>query len=368
LEKFDVIIIGAGGAGLMTARELGKLKHKVLLLDKKQDLLKFSFNTLGSFIDLDKFSLSDNVIAQRIETITLHTKLLKRKLKNNAYILDKKKLHCELLDSLDTGFVSIKTGTKIIDFCTDSQGKICSINDSDSNSYAAEIFIDCSGNEGFFTKKLNLQEQKFTLATGVEYNVAYLGEKTEGHLFMGKDYQGGYAWIFPLQNKRAIVGFGSFDDSIVKDLKKKLDTLLEMPIFKNLVNKDTTKCEGGSIPITRVNTNFIHKNIIAVGDSVSQVNPVVGEGYKFIFESSYLATEAIDLSLKNNDLAFLEEYNKNWNKRFKENYNFSKYVQKKIFKYSKYPFVVDIVTFFLKTKSDEKIIKVLSGEYNRAKK
>jgi digeranylgeranylglycerophospholipid reductase len=368
LEKFDVIIVGAGGAGLMTARELGKLKYKVLLLDKKNDILKFPFNTLGSFLDLEKFSLSENVVAQKTESIVLHTKLHKRKLKSKLHVLDKRELHLELINSLDLNFVTLKTGIKIVSFSSDPEGNIHEIQDHSLNSYGAKIFIDCSGNDGFFTKKFNLQEQNFTLATGVEYNVEYLGKKTDLHLFLGKEYQGGYAWVFPLQNKRAIIGFGSFDDAIVKNLKKKLDSIMEMPVLKELVKKDNNKCEGGSIPITRVNTNFVYKNLIAIGDSVTQVNPIVGEGYKFIFESSHIAANAVDLSLKSNDLHFLEEYNSQWKNRFKENYSFSKYVQKKIFKYSKYPFLIDLVIFFLKTKSDEKLVKVLSGEYNRNKK
>lgn len=48
------------------------------------------------------------------------------------------------------------------------------------------------------------------LATGVEYNVKYLGNPSEGHLLMGKVYQGGYGWIFPFKDERAIIGVASF--------------------------------------------------------------------------------------------------------------------------------------------------------------
>lgn len=368
MEKFDAIIIGAGGAGLMTARELGKLKYNVLILDKKKDILDFSFNTLGSFIDLKKFSLSENVVAQKINSVIIYSKLFKRKLNCKAYILDKKELHKEILESLDKKHVILKSGVKINNYELDDEGNIKSICDSNLNTYSAKIFIDCSGNDGILTKKLNLQENKFKLATGVEYNVEYLGEQSEAHLFMGKDFQGGYAWIFPLKNKRAIVGFGSFDNKITKNLKKNLDHILTLSTFVKLVKKDTTKCEGGSIPLTEVKTQFVFKNVIAVGDSVTQVNPIVGEGYKFIFESSFLACEAIDLALKNDNLELLNFYNTNWNKRFTENYQFAKYAQNKIFKYSKIPFLVDFILFFLKSKKDEKLIQVLAGEYNRKSK
>jgi len=52
MEKFDVVIIGGRTAGVILARELGKFKRKTLVLDRKKDLLEFSFNTLGSFLNL----------------------------------------------------------------------------------------------------------------------------------------------------------------------------------------------------------------------------------------------------------------------------------------------------------------------------
>ena len=73
-----------------------------------------------------------------------------------------------------------------------------------------------------------------------------------------------------------------------------------MPNIKKLVEKDNEKVEGGSIPITPVIDKFIHQNLVCVGDSVSQVNPVVGEGYKFIFESAIMASKAISKSLQEN--------------------------------------------------------------------
>ena len=80
-NSFDVIIVGGGTAGLMLARELGKLKHRVLILDRKDNLLHFSFNTLGSFIKLDDFGLSKNVVAQEIDYFVIASKRLSRKIK-----------------------------------------------------------------------------------------------------------------------------------------------------------------------------------------------------------------------------------------------------------------------------------------------
>jgi digeranylgeranylglycerophospholipid reductase len=363
MEKFDVVIVGAGTAGLLLARELSKLKYNILVIDRKKDILEFSFNTLGSFINLDQFGLSRNVVAQDIDTIALHSKSVKRRIKSSLYILDKKQVHIELLGAVDTKYVSIKTGINIKNIETDVDGKFVAIIDQNKEKYFGKLFVDASGTNGVLSKKVGLIPKKTQLATGVEYNVKYLGNKKELHLLIGKVYQGGYGWVFPLKNERAIIGFGTFDDKIVKDLKNRLHKILELPSIKKLVEKDNDKVEGGSIPITPVLDKFVIQNLVCVGDSVSQVNPIVGEGYKFIFEAAIMAIKAIHSALDNDDLSLLKNYETDWKNRFSANYLRSKRAQERFFKYSQNSLLMDYVLFISKLYPDARAIRSLSGEY-----
>jgi digeranylgeranylglycerophospholipid reductase len=105
---------------------------------------------------------------------------------------------------------------------------------------------------------------------------------------------------------------------------------------------------------------------VCVGDSVSQVHPIVDEGYKFIFEAALIASKAIEKSLKNKDLNYLLEYEANWRKRFLLNYKRSKRSkrsQARLFKYSQNNFLTDFIVFISKFLSDKRAIKTLSGEY-----
>ena len=364
MSQYDVVIIGGGGAGLMLARELGKAKHTVLILDRKENLLDFSFYTLASFMEPKDFNLSENVVAQEIDKICLHSKRFQTELKANIYTIDKRKLHEEIIQTLDTKYVTFKLGVHISGI-EEHQNRYTSVVDKEGNTYTAKIFVDASGTNGVLSKKVGLQKKKPELATAVEYNVKYLGNTNEIHLLIGKIYQGGYGWIFPLQDDRAIIGFGTHDKEMIKGLKTKLNKIIELPKIKKLVLKDTEKVEGGSIPITPVIETFIQQNLVCVGDSVSQVNPVVGEGYKFIFESAIMASQAIHKSLVENSLDSLSEYESNWQKRFSLNYKRSKIAQQRISKFSKKDLLIDVGMLLAKLRSNKKNIQSLSGEYEK---
>ena len=364
MKNYDVVIVGAGTAGLMLARELGKLKHKTLILDRKSNLLEFSFNTLGSFMKIEDFGLSENVIAQKIDTAVMHSKSFKHCIKGNTFILDKKLVHEELLNALDDEYITIQLNTLIKKINKNTDGKYTSIEDSKGNSFEAKIFVDASGTSGVISKEEGLREKNVELGPGVEYNVQYLGKPNEAHLFFGKEFKGGYGWIFPLKNQRATIGFGTVNQNMFKNLKNTLNEIIESPRVKKLVVKDNNLVEGGSLPITSVLTKFVKENLVCVGDSVSQVNPIVGEGYKFIFEAAIMASKAISKSLHSGSLDSLFDYEKVWEKRFLANYERSKIAQQRMVKLTNSDFLSDLaMLILLKLRPNHKNVNSLSGEY-----
>ena len=365
VKDYDIVIVGAGTAGLMLARELGRYECKTLVLDKRKDLLNFSFKTLATFMDLKNFGLSDDIIAQPIDKIIVHSKRYKSQIKGDLYILDKEILHKELLKSLDYNFVTIKTDVNIQNIFEDnSTQKYTHVADKRGVTYQGKIFIDASGTSGVLSKKAGLLNKKYEIATGVEYNVKYMGNPNEMHIMVGKVYEGGYGWIFPLKNERAIIGYGAYDAKLAKGLKESLNKIIELPNIKNLVIKDNEVVEGGSIPSTPVIEKFVSNNLVCVGDSVSQVNPIGGEGYKFIFEAAFMASKAIKKSLQKNDLNLLSEYEKDWKSRFSYNYKRSKIAQKRVYNtLTRSDFLTDLGMILSKLRSNKKNFQSISGEY-----
>ena len=364
MKHFDVVIIGAGCAGLMTAQLLARKNLSVALLDRKSDLLDLSFLTLGSFMDITKYGLSEKVIASKITKGSFFSKNMSvTKTADNVSIIDKTQLHRELLQKCNDTGVTIVKQCLIADVVLNASGGIAHVRDKNDNSFHGKIYIDATGTAGFLSKILGLQEKTFPLAVGLEYDVSYTGDPHEVIFFIGPEYAGGYGWIFPLGNNRAIVGFGTFNPAIRSNLKQGLAAIIEDKRVKNFIEIDDPTTYGGNIPITAVNTTLYKNNVVCVGDSVSQVNPLVGEGYKFIMDSAMIAADAIVKALAANDLALLDKYELQWQQANKIHYLNSKKLQSLLAKSHQYNLLTDIGLFFLKLKRAKTVSKILSGEF-----
>lgn len=243
-------------------------------------------------------------------------------------------------------------------------GKIFFVKDEKGNEYFAKIFIDASGVAGVISRKLELQDQNFPIGRGLEYNVEYFGPQSQCHLFIGKSFKGGYGWIFPCGGNRAIFGYATMDSSIHEDLKKRIEEVLKLPAVKKLVRKDNEKINGGTIP-TNIKNKFVKGNAVCVGDSVSQVNPLVGEGYRFVLETGLIASSYIEKAIRENDLNILLGYEEEWKRKFWNKYLCCKNLQKLADKASKFDFTSDFLAIFLWAKRNKTFVNLISGNITR---
>src|SRR5688572_30939257 len=74
MEQFDVVVIGAGLAGLQCARLLGQRGLHVLLVDRK-DSLQHSIHTTGIFVrrTLEDFDFPENCLGRAVRGVTLYS-------------------------------------------------------------------------------------------------------------------------------------------------------------------------------------------------------------------------------------------------------------------------------------------------------
>lgn len=368
IRNYDVNIIGAGPAGLYLSQLLAAEGLHVRVLEQKQDVLYFPFHTLGSFLEVKEYGFTEDVIAANVSEAYFHSRLIHTKKKGPSgfvFVLNKKKLHEELLDKCKHNGVIVQSNTRITGMEQNPDGSIKHILDQNGNKYSGKLFVDCSGHFGVLTKKVGLLDKKIKLAIGLEYNVKYKAPDCQAHLFYGKKFADGYGWIFPLGNGRAIAGFGSFARKDGKSLKQRFNHIVLHGPYAKLVEKDNDNLQGGSFPVTEVKTKFIHRNLIGIGDSVSQGSHLLGEGYRYVLDAAKLAAPAIINSLKNEDEQLLNQYETDWNNKFRRIFLKHKKLQELAFRCSDNDWLSDFLSFMMMTKTPKTFAKLISGDITR---
>ncbi|HEX3144653.1 MAG TPA: FAD-dependent oxidoreductase, partial [Pyrinomonadaceae bacterium] len=74
MKRYDVVIVGAGLAGLQLSRLLAENQLRVLLIDRKTSLTQ-SIHTTGIFVrrTLEDFSLPDDCLGPVVRDVTLYS-------------------------------------------------------------------------------------------------------------------------------------------------------------------------------------------------------------------------------------------------------------------------------------------------------
>ena len=358
---YDVVIVGAGIAGLRLAQLLGGLKLRVGLLDGKSDLSRASFPTLGSFLEPAEHGLSERWSRPgSAKSVSIPGTSIPQEGPGPGPRQEAALRGDPGPDRPGAGrhpSLHARAGAVIGPGWGRGLGRR-----SERGPLRREDLRGRLRHRGFFSRKLGLLEKRSDFASGLEYNVAYDGPQAQAHLFTGKACRGGYAWLFPFGAGRAIFGFGSFEPSVRAQLRARLDALFAEPLLKKLIRKDDERLGGGNIPVTDVKTRFVSRNVVGIGDCVSQANPLVGEGHKFILESALLLAPRLQQAIACGGLAPLQAYEQDWKKRFEAGFRHAKRRQVLAGKVSGSDFLSDIAALCLAAKSDKAFMRSLSGE------
>jgi flavin-dependent dehydrogenase len=164
----------------------------------------------------------------------------------------------------------------------------------------SRIIVDASGSTAvirrklpenrFFTKEINSFDRAVVYEEIIEYDNKINNPKL---LFDPSKLNAGYLWLYPDNLNNARIGLGVSGKSY--DIK----TLFQE--YKNqLVNvkSNVLKKETGMIVLRRSLNSFVFKNVLLVGSSACQVNPLITRDFSYNLKGAYYASKAIISSLK----------------------------------------------------------------------
>lgn len=268
MEKYDVIIIGAGPAGLSCAKQLGNSNLKVLLAEKNSvigpkvcaggltgksiktlnlpdELIEFAYNKIHLFNKNNSFYIEDD--------------------SNFAYTIDRKVLGQWQLKQLDK-FSNIEVKT---DYRVSEITKEYVVINGEKIGY--KHLVGADGSSSLVRRYLKLTTEKIGVA--IQYIIPTTKYKDFEIYFDSNLFSAWYAWIFPHKNYVSIGCGGDPKTISSKQLKKNFSTWLEKH------NIDVSQGKYEAFPI---NGDFkayrFEGNIYLAGDAGGFASRLTGEG------------------------------------------------------------------------------------------
>ena len=338
-QDFDVVVVGGGPAGSSAAYEAAKKGLRVALLEKEDSIAQTVRTSGVTWIqNIKEFGIPDDCF-NPIKNYSFCSPNNRVTISDDiprAAVLDVRKTYRWLAEQAKKEGVEIFVKTNINGVLKDEKGDIVGVsgtNPQGTVQYRGKIIIDASGFPSSVCKAMGLATQWKRFGAGAEYEAkAENIDRETWWLMVGQEYSpAGYAWIFPVSNEivRIGVGIGKPESSIdpTERLKEIIDRKLG-PIAE-LGKIEPVEFHYGLIPNDGLSRKTVYNNLILVGDTAGQANPLVLEGIRYAIKfgrvAGRVAADAIKSGSTNEQS--LSPYEDNWKKEIQSKINSAVKVQ-----------------------------------------
>jgi len=301
--NFDVVVAGGSVAGLLCAREIASDGFSVLVIEEDYEIgTPEHCGGLVSIAGLEELGVipfrktfdhmieSAKISAPNGNSFTINSKkqkvveISRRELdkqiafqaqKNGAVI----KVRTSFQEVTDTG---IRTNEEMID---------------------CKIFVDARGVSSL------VQKDRTGILLSAQYEI-YANWIKKGKVEVSFDqekYPGFFAWIIPSNEGKGKVGVAGRGINIAETLDK---------ILEEKGNYSTIRKIFAPIWIKGPIAKFVEGKTVIVGDAAGQAKPTTAGGIFTSGMGGVYAGQAISKFLKTNNRSDLQQYQKNWTKRF----------------------------------------------------
>lgn len=323
----QVIIIGGGLAGLVSAIHLSKLRVDVLLIEKNTyprhkvcgEYISNEVLPYFQYLGFDPFTFG----AKRIDELTFSTtkgKKISTKLPLGGFGISRYCIDQELANK------ATSNGVKILQDSVNSikfQDDKFFVSTNGKNQYEAELVIGAFGKRSNIDVNLDrsfMKESSPYLAVKAHYE----GDLPD-NLVCLHNFEGGYCGLSKVESDKINVCYITDYKSFKK--YRNIDDFEAEVVSKNKYLKDAFLNMTSSFekPLTISQISFATKNpveehIIMCGDSASMIHPLAGNGMGMAIRSAYIASDLIGKYFEGEIKSRKElekRYTKNWKKEFK---------------------------------------------------
>jgi len=324
-DEYDFVVAGGGPAGLQFAREVAERSaYSVAVLERNDALTDNDKSTGGTFEQVvDGFDIPDDVIMDENDDVVFEGPTAHARLPIPGYVLD----FPAFLDYLGADArrhgVDIFTDTQVVG-TIDDNGHVTGVRyrRDTAGEVAARITVDATGPAAVLAGEHGLFDRTDAQrGIGKEYEVT--GEFDLDSMVFSFDHAdapGGYAWTFPAGDGVFKAGVCWIDDFYAKygSEGRTIDDFVREWIESDprwRMDELRATHAGEAVSNNSINQRAAD-GLLAVGDAVSSINPLFGEGIRPGMESARMAADVAIRALDDGETSreALAAYERRWNR------------------------------------------------------
>ena len=315
MKNYDVVIVGAGLAGLQCARLLAGKAARVLLVDCKTDLTR-GIHTTGIFVrkTFEDFDFPAGTLGQPVKKVTLYSprlKTLQLESEKDEFRVGKMGLiYREFLQECLENGVEFKFGTRYVSAeMLDGETVIKFEKKGAEFEVKTKVLIGADGANSRVAKDLGLDENKeFIVGYEKVFRRVPLDDEPRLHCFLDARLAPGYlAWITN-DGEEVHVGVGGYAKNFnPREALKEFREEIAAKIV-DLTAADLTETRGGRIPVGGVLRKIACENGLLIGDAAGAVSPLTAGGLDPCMRLSALAANVVEERLKSGDAKILLDF------------------------------------------------------------
>lgn len=325
-HHYDLVIVGGGPAGSSVAYEAAKNGIKVALLEKEETIAQ-SVRTSGvTWIqNIKEFGIPDDCYnpIKNYSFCSPNNEVTIRDTIPQAAVLDVRKTYRWLAEQAKNEGADIFLKTNINNVIKNKDGDIIGVSGTNKEGeviFHSKVIVDASGFSSTVSKAMGFVTQWERFGAGAEYEVrAENVDQETWWLMVGQKYSpAGYAWIFPVGKNIVRIGVGIGKPESQVDPTERLKELMDSKIgpISKLGKITPIEFHYGLIPNDGLSRKTVYNNLILVGDSAGQANPLVLEGIRYAIKFGRVAGKIASNAIKSGktDEIALYPYEEKWKK------------------------------------------------------